>query len=146
MALLKRELYHQVKGQLRMPWPHEARGHKRPVPDLSALPREEAERARRRLDQLDGACGCKFAVAITVVALAVYIMGVASWLDLTKDNAWAIGAIGLVVLVVGAVAGKTLGLRRARRQRDRLLDELYSHVETVDGLHRGASNASRRLN
>jgi hypothetical protein len=64
------------------------------------------------------------------------------WLDPTANNAWALGAIGFVLLLIGAGLGKTFGLRRARSQRERLLDELYSRVATLDGSPLGALNAS----
>jgi hypothetical protein len=109
---------------------------------INALPREEAERVRRRLDQLERACGCEFAVAGAFAALALYVTGVAFWLDFTANNVWALGAIGFAVCVVGAGLGETFGLTRARNQRDRLLDELYSRVATVDGSPSGALNAN----
>lgn len=114
----------------RPPWRGGALGRERPAPDLSALPREEAERARRRLHQLDGACGCKLGVAIACVVVTLYITAVAVWLDLIADNPWVIGAIAFAVLIVGAGVGKTFGLVRARSQRNRLLDELHSRVAT----------------
>jgi hypothetical protein len=112
---------------------HEGPIRKRPIPDLTALPREEAERARRRLDQLERACACGFGAAGAFVALALYVIGVVLWFDLTANNVWPLGAIGFAVLIVGAGLGKTFGLIRARGQRDRLLDELYSRLATLDG-------------
>jgi len=117
---------------LRPPARHEVPGRKRPIPDLIALPREEAERAQRRLNQLERTCACGFGVAGAFVALAPYVTAVAFWLEPTANNAWALGAIGFVVLLIGAGLGKTFGLRRAHSQRDRLLDELYSRVATLD--------------
>ena len=128
--------------RLRPPWRHKAPSRKRPVPDFIALPREEAERARSRLDQLERTCACGFGVAGAFLALAPYFTAVAFWLDPTANNAWALGAIGFVVLLIGAGLGKTFGLRRARSQRERLLDELYSRVATLDGSPLGALNAS----
>jgi hypothetical protein len=116
---------------LRRPWRREAPSRKRPIPELSVLPREEADRARRRLDQLERTCACGFSVAGAWLTFAPYAAGVAYWFDLTANNAWALGGIGFAVLIVGAVLGKIFGLTRARIQRDRLLDELYSRVATL---------------
>jgi hypothetical protein len=125
--------------RLRSPGRDKAPGRKRPVSELIALlPRGDAERARRRLDQLEQACACGFGVVGAFAALALYAPGVALWLDLTANNAWMFGAIGFAVSVFGAGLGKALGLIRARSQRKRLLDELYSRVAILDGSPSGA--------
>jgi hypothetical protein len=108
---------------------------------IAALPREEAERARTRLDQLGRTCACGYGVAGAFAALALYATGVALWLDLTANNALTLGAIGFAVSVLGAGLGKTFGLIRARSQRNRFLDELYSRVATLDGSTPRAPNA-----
>jgi hypothetical protein len=128
---------------LKPPARHEAPGRKRPVAELIAhLPREEADRARRRLDQLERTCACGFGVVGAFAALALYVSGVALWFDVTANNAWALGAIGFAVFVVGAGLGKTFGLIRVRRQQDRLLDELYSRVAPLDASPSDAPNAT----
>jgi hypothetical protein len=125
--------------RLRSPGRHKAPRRKRPVSELIALlPREEAERARRRFDQLEQACACGLGVAGAFAALALYATGVAFWLDLTANNAGLFGAIGFAVSLLGAGLGKAFGLIRARSQRNRLLDELYSRVAVLDGSPSGA--------
>jgi hypothetical protein len=120
--------------RLRSPGRHKAPDRKRPVAELIALlPRAEAERARRRLDQLEQACACGLGVAGAFAALALYATGVAFWLDLTANNAWMFGAIGFAVFVLGAGLGKTFGLIRVRSQRNRLIDELDSRVAILNG-------------
>lgn len=128
--------------RLRPPWRHKASNPNRPVPELIALPREEAERVRSRLDQLERTCACGFGVAGAFLALSLYIAPVAFWFDPTANNVWPFGAVGFVVLLIGAGLGKAFGLRRARSQRDRLLDELYSRTATPDGSALRALNAS----
>jgi hypothetical protein len=120
--------------RLRSPGRHKAPDRKRPVAELIALlPRAEAERARRRLDQLEQACACGLGVAGAFAALALYATGVAFWLDLTANNAWMFGAIGFAVFVLGAGLGKTFGLIRVRSQRNRLIDELDSRLAILNG-------------
>lgn len=126
-----------VRDRPRPPWPREALRGRRPVPDLSALPADEAERVRARLHSLDTACGCEIGAAVALGALAAYA-GAVAWLGRLADSTWITIAVGVAVFVLGAGAGKTLGLMRARSRRDRLLDDVYSRVasrevETASG-------------
>jgi hypothetical protein len=88
---------------------------------IAALPQEEAERARARLDRLEQTCACGLAVAGAFAALLLYVSGLALWLDLTANNAWMVSVTGFAVSVLGAGLGKTFGLMRARSQRGRFL-------------------------
>jgi len=110
-------------------WPYDLRGP-RPAPDLTALPAEEAERARTRLAELEHACGCALGSAAAFTALAAYIAVLAFGPGLLADSWWVSVGAGAVVFVLAAGAGKTLGQIRARQQRDRLTDELHWRIAT----------------
>jgi hypothetical protein len=108
---------------------------------IAALPRDEAELARTRLDQLGQMCACGFGVAGTFAALVLYATGLTLWLDLTADNVWTLAVIGFAVSVAGAGLGKVFGLMRVRGQRNRFLSELYSRVSSLDGSRSSAADA-----
>jgi hypothetical protein len=110
-------------------WPYEPNGRP-PTPDLSALPREEAERARARLAKLHGACGCAAGALVGLAALGAYI-GLVLGLGLIVDSRWITVGVGAALFVLATGAGKTLGLMWARYQRDRLLEELHWRVGTI---------------
>jgi hypothetical protein len=115
----------------RPPWPYDLTG-KRPVPDLSALPPAEAERARARLTELEHACGCALGSTVAFTALAAYIALLALGTGWLADSVWISLAVGAGVFVLAAGVGKTLGLMRARRQRDGLIDELHWRIATAE--------------
>jgi hypothetical protein len=108
---------------------------------IAALPREEAELARTRLDQLGQTCACGLGVAGALAALVLYVTGLAFWFDLTINNAWRFGIVGFAVALVGAGLGKTVGLIRARSRRNRLIGELCARISALDRSPSGASNA-----
>jgi len=108
---------------------------------IAALPREEAELARTRLDQLGQTCACGLAVAGALAALVLYVAGLAFWVDLTVDNAWRFGLVGFAVSLAGAGLGKTFGLMRARSQRNRFVDELRARIAALGRSPSAASNA-----
>jgi hypothetical protein len=108
---------------------------------IAALPREEAELARTRLDQLEQTCACGLAVVGALAALVLYVAGLAFWVDLTADNAWRFGLVGFALALAGAGLGKTFGLMRARNQRNRFIDELRARIAAHDRLASGAANA-----
>jgi len=112
----------------RTAWPREALRSRKPVPDLSALPRQEADRAKARIDELDRACGCEIGATLAFGALAAYVAGAALWFGRLAESTWLTVALGIAVFVLAAGAGKTLGLMRARSKRDRLVDDLYVRV------------------
>lgn len=118
-----------VEQLSRPPWPYDLRGT-RPAPDLTALPAEEAERARSRLAELENACGCALGSAVAFTALAAYIAVLPFGPGLLADSWWVSVGVGAVVFVLAAGAGKTLGQIRARQQRDRLIDELHWRIAT----------------
>lgn len=97
------------------------------LPDLSGLPPGEAEAARARVAQLDGACGCALGAAVAVAALVVYVALLSLGLD---GTALAEIGVGAAVFVAGAAAGKAIGRLRALRERDRLLAELRIRAVT----------------
>jgi hypothetical protein len=108
---------------------------------IAGLPRDEAELARTRLDQLEQTCACGLGVASALAALVLYVAGLAFWFDLTADNAWKFGVVGFAVALVGAGLGKTVGLIRARNQRNRFVDELRARIAALKHAPPGASNA-----
>lgn len=130
-----------VKQFSRPRWRSDLRGT-RQAPDLTAMPAEEAERARTRLAELENACGCTLGSAIAFTALAVYIAVLAFGPGLLSDSWWVSVGAGAMVFALAAGAGKTLGQIRARQQRDRLIDELHRRIATgrpeVRGGLRGA--------
>jgi O-antigen ligase len=109
---------------------------------IAALPRDEAELARTRLDQLERTCACGLGVVCALAALVLYVAGLAFWIDLTVDNAWRFGVVGFAVALIGAGLGKTVGLIRARSQRNRFVDELRARIAALDRSPSGASNAT----
>jgi hypothetical protein len=110
-------------------WPYEPNGRP-PAPDLSVLPREEAEQARARLAKFDRACGCAAGAVVALAALGTYI-GLVLGLGLIADSRWITVGVGAAVFVLAAGAGKTLGLMWARHRRDRLLEELHWRVGAI---------------
>src|SRR2546426_5693103 len=116
----------------RPPWPYDLHAT-RPVPDLRLLPQDEADRARTRLAELDRACGCTLGAIVALISLAVYV-GLVLGLGLMAGGTWATVGTGAGVFAIAGGAGKTLGLMRARTERDRLLDELHSRVAAVSEL------------
>ena len=108
---------------------------------IAALPRDEAELARTRLDQLGQTCACGLGVAGALAALVLYVTGFAFWFDLTVNNAWRFGVVGFALSLAGAGLGKTFGLMRARSQRNRFIDELRARIAAFDRSASGASNA-----
>jgi len=99
---------------------------------------------RRRLDQLERACGCEFGRGGRVRgARALRHRGPPFGSISPRTTFGRPVPIGFAVCVVGAGLGKTFGLIRARNQRNRLLDELYSRVATVDGSPSRALNANQ---
>jgi hypothetical protein len=108
---------------------------------IAALPREEAELARTRLDQFGQTCACGFGVVGALAALVLYVAGLVFWVDLTADNAWRFGLVGFALSLAGAGLGKTFGLMRARNQRNRFIDELRARVAALNRSPSGAANA-----
>ena len=103
----------------------------RPPPDLSALPPDEAERARAQLYRLDHACGCALGSSLALVVLGADVALLAFVTGWLADSVWISLAVGAGVFVLAAGAGKALGLMRARQERDRLLDELHWRIATA---------------
>lgn len=116
-----------VEHLSRPQWPYDLRG-RRPTPDLTALPANEAEQVRTRLDELEHACGCALGSAIALTALGAYVAVLALGPGLLADSWWISVGVGAVVFVLAAGAGKTLGQMRARQQRERLIDELHWRI------------------
>jgi hypothetical protein len=108
---------------------------------IGALPRDEAELAWTRLNQLEQRCACGLGVVGALAALVLYIAGLAFWIDLTVDNAWRFGVVGFAVALIGAGLGKAVGLIRARSQRNRFVDELRARIAALDCSPSSASNA-----
>lgn len=93
------------------------------VPNFDALPPADAEQARVRLAQLEHACGCQLGAAAALLGTSAYVALVA-WTG-TPDVPleWRI-AIGAVIFVVTSALGKTVGIARARKQRERFIRQL----------------------
>jgi hypothetical protein len=111
----------------RLPWPNDPHG-RRPVPDLTALPREDASRARARLTELEHDCGCALGSTIAFAALAAYVVLLVFGPGLLVGSPWISVGVGAAVFVLAAGVGKTLGLMRARIERERLIDELHRQI------------------
>jgi hypothetical protein len=103
----------------------------RSAPDLTTLSVEEAELVRTRLHELDHACGCGLGSAVALVALAAYITVLEIGTGLLADSRWISVGVGGMVFVLAAGAGKTLGQIRARKQRDRLIDDVHWRTATA---------------
>jgi hypothetical protein len=111
------------------------------MPELDALPEQEAETARRRLARLDTACGCAEGAALAFAALILYLL---IGMELVGGGGLAQAGIGAAIFILAAGAGKTLGLMRARYARDRLLDELHSRVALLVESRDGSGGRAER--
>jgi hypothetical protein len=108
--------------------------------DLGGLPAPDADRIRERLAKLDRACGCTLGAAVALTATAMYVLAVVIGPGRVAGSWWATLALGTAVFLAGVGVGKSLGLTRARRQRQRLLDDLAARDEVEGG--RATSDAS----
>ena len=90
---------------------------------LDSLPIAEAAGARSRLARLDRDCGCQAGTLIALAAGGLYVASMALGLIPPGGAVRDIG-LGLLVFVLGAIAGKQIGIAFANHQRAVMLGEL----------------------
>jgi hypothetical protein len=103
---------------------------RRSPPDLSSLPAAEAAKVRQRLSALDRVCGCGLGAALATAALVLWLAVALLGVGLSGHGASIRVGGAAAVFVAGAMAGKALARLRARRARDRLLDDLLVRTPT----------------
>lgn len=113
------------------PWPLLSK--RRISVQLDTLDPRQSRYFETRLNQLAAGCGCKSGSAAAVLALTAYIgalLVTTGWpIHWTASNlVW-----GGMIFLSGAVAGKLLGLIRARIRLIRELDHLWARLEHPAG-------------
>jgi len=102
-----------------------------PIPvrlDLPNVPKERSNRLQSALDRSMAACGCQEGAA---GLLAAGFLVAASWAFSRSAHSLGWSEAGLVfgILIAGTLAGKALGLLRARIRIRRLVQEFRKSLE-----------------
>ncbi len=98
--------------------------------NLPALPPNERAAWQARLDRLNHACGCaEGAVGLIVGLVAALVLAIAQPGGI-RATSWRDVGCGALIVVVAAIAGKCLGLWRARNERRRIAAELNELIRS----------------